>query len=126
MTMSEHLLMTCYSLTFAFNADKSDKGGVYRFKLNQTVNLMGWGSQNDTNHTQPSTQPMRLLTKTIQCPEAFSNQVETRWASYPLFICVSAPTNGGPCEGDDGGKPQIIIAIYCHSFLQHAINKSLL
>ena len=73
---------------------------------------MGWGSQNDANHSQPSTQPMMLVAETVLCPPEFSISVETPRTSYPMFFCVSAPNLGGPCEGDDGGKHELILIVY--------------
>ena len=79
--------------------------GSEALQADRLVNLLGWGSQNDTNHSQPSSTPMKLIAKTIECPPAL-NYYEERYGKnlFPFFICVGAPDAvGAPCDGESGG-----------------------
>ena len=77
-------------------------------RIGASVNILGWGSQNDTDHWQPSERPKSLLATTIACPpHDVNNPFAALYADehYPVFICIGAPsTLGGPCKGDAGGK----------------------
>ena len=76
---------------------------------------MGWGSQDDANHDQPSERPMILKTETVECPPELSAQTAAiggSYKSYPLYICIwASDTVGGPCKGDDGGKRELCLIV---------------
>ena len=90
-------------------------GRAQAIKPDSQVYIMGWGSQNDADHGQPSTSPIILTTTTIACPNnenpaaPILTDVEAYEARYtrPVIICIGTgvpESEGAPCKGDAGGK----------------------
>ena len=70
--------------------------------------IMGWGAQDNSNHSDPTRNFKALITYTIECPAHFGGG-----QSYH-FICIGARRNiGGPCIGDEGGVPLCLHCLYC-------------
>ena len=81
---------------------------------------LGWGAQDDGDHTIPSSKLKHLNTYTIDCPEEFSGvwPSEAIGEKFPKFICIGAfPLIGGPCIGDQGGVLQNLFDLTCMNFV---------